>query len=908
MKKLTTHALRLFVVIAIAICPASLWAITGDVNGDHSVNAADVTALYKFILNGDTQYLETSDVNGDGSVNAADVTAVYRIILGTAVYDNEDDLFNRCYATLRSEQPIDETNPELCSFTRAMWQLNTITTDEAYCLWHDEGMHELNTNQWGSSLPHAKGLFYRLCANIDVCNAYLANAIKHDDVHNGEIRTLRALYHYYLMDLFGNVPYNTDAETPTLMAAQVPRATVYANLLSELRECEYMLKEPRTNTYGRIDKAAAWLLYARINLNQRVYAPSSQSIVVNIALAQAKEYAKKVIQSGYSLHTSPAGSNFNTFQDLFLGDNNTNGAQDEIIWPIVFDSNDSGDWQWHGTTFNIASCSNWDYEPYFPNGLDGQWGGILARPEFAFLFGVTASDDLLNSVTTNASNKYDNRALFFCLNGYPNEIIEEDMQFKKGFGYLKYLNMLSNGNNPRTTFASTDFPLMRFAEALLIFAEADARSNGGSCTAEGLQAVNQLQARANSSLYRSMTTNTLLKLWAKEFGFEGQRRTHLIRYDKYGTTKGGTPTYNWNWKGGSSEGRPFDKSKNIFPIPDDALNANSSLVQNPGYNVEYPLISLSLSSVSQLDGTVTECSLEWDPLTSNSYVIFPMYEIRVSDDIHFSTYKVLDRTEQTAYELDLDKLFTIAKSFNTSKLYFDVCTDANGTGFTHSDISSKDFHFNFNGEPWWIVGNCVGDGSWNNYYNPYDSNSMTPMIPVGNNTFEYAGYFDAGAEMKILSVPGDWRNCMYGGNENGGQQYSGNDFGGDNIRINTAGYYKMSLNSSTHVITWTKLSTPATYSAIGIIGEFSEWFNDVEMAKFTTFSGSICHDWKCNFSLSADSDLKFRPLGSWDYNWGTNEFPYGKGTNNGYNIPAKAGNYTVFFNDILGTYFFHSNN
>ena len=54
----------------------------GDVNGDGSVNAADVTALYNYILNGDETYLSTSDVNNDNAVNAGDVTAVYNIILG----------------------------------------------------------------------------------------------------------------------------------------------------------------------------------------------------------------------------------------------------------------------------------------------------------------------------------------------------------------------------------------------------------------------------------------------------------------------------------------------------------------------------------------------------------------------------------------------------------------------------------------------------------------------------------------------------------------------------------------------------------------------------------------------------------------------------------------------------------
>ena len=61
---------------------SSIGGILGDVNCDGSVNAADVTALYNYILNGDVTYLATSDVNGDGAVNAGDVTAVYNIILG----------------------------------------------------------------------------------------------------------------------------------------------------------------------------------------------------------------------------------------------------------------------------------------------------------------------------------------------------------------------------------------------------------------------------------------------------------------------------------------------------------------------------------------------------------------------------------------------------------------------------------------------------------------------------------------------------------------------------------------------------------------------------------------------------------------------------------------------------------
>ena len=56
--------------------------VPGDVNGDGNVTAADVTALYDFLLNNDTTNLMNGDQNGDGDITAADVTAVYDILLG----------------------------------------------------------------------------------------------------------------------------------------------------------------------------------------------------------------------------------------------------------------------------------------------------------------------------------------------------------------------------------------------------------------------------------------------------------------------------------------------------------------------------------------------------------------------------------------------------------------------------------------------------------------------------------------------------------------------------------------------------------------------------------------------------------------------------------------------------------
>ena len=56
--------------------------IPGDVDGDGVVTAGDVTALYNFLLNGDTDSLVNGDQDGDGVVTAGDVTMVYNILLG----------------------------------------------------------------------------------------------------------------------------------------------------------------------------------------------------------------------------------------------------------------------------------------------------------------------------------------------------------------------------------------------------------------------------------------------------------------------------------------------------------------------------------------------------------------------------------------------------------------------------------------------------------------------------------------------------------------------------------------------------------------------------------------------------------------------------------------------------------
>jgi formylglycine-generating enzyme required for sulfatase activity len=75
-------------LLAIVACGLSVFAtVKGDVNGDGTVTAADVTAIYDYLLNNDMTHYSTADVNNDGNITAADVTFIYDILLGNVQPD-----------------------------------------------------------------------------------------------------------------------------------------------------------------------------------------------------------------------------------------------------------------------------------------------------------------------------------------------------------------------------------------------------------------------------------------------------------------------------------------------------------------------------------------------------------------------------------------------------------------------------------------------------------------------------------------------------------------------------------------------------------------------------------------------------------------------------------------------------
>lgn len=245
----------------------------------------------------------------------------------------QDEVFTKIYATMAmtgNEGPagmgdVDGLDEGTSGFYRLIWNMSELATDEAICNWGDPGVPEMNFMRWGASHDQITGLYGRLNFDVTLCNHFLEQTEGISDEKSvkqrAEVRFMRALNYYYLLDFFGNVPFTEKVSiTPP---QQIKRADLYAYIESELKAIENDMYEPRTAPYGRADKAAVWFLLSRLYLNAEVYTGTVQWV-------NAATNANKVINTSYDL--------CDTYSELFMADNDENAeAMKEIILPIRCD-------------------------------------------------------------------------------------------------------------------------------------------------------------------------------------------------------------------------------------------------------------------------------------------------------------------------------------------------------------------------------------------------------------------------------------------------------------------------------------------------------------------------------------------------------------------------------------------
>lgn len=379
------------------------------------------------------------------------------------------------------------------------------------------------------------------------------------DAFVAELSALRALYYFWLLDAYGNVPIVTGFADADPNPATSSRTEVFNFVEQELLDAASLLpREKSVATYGRMTYYVVQALLAKLYLNAEVYTGTER-------YADAVAAADEVINSGLFALESDYFANF--------GPNNGPGNV-ETIFAIPYDEQfgqgfNLGQMTLHyqsQQTFNMQEqpwngyCSLQEFYNSYENedlrkgefGNAGVNGNFLAGPQF------TATGERLED--TQDDGDPDGLPITFTP-----EINQQAPNCFRQAGARIFKYRIPNG---ATQHLPNDFPVLRYADMLMTKSEALYRQ--GTDLSEALSLVNQVRARAGVSEFSELNDENLLAERGRELFYEGWRRQDLIRFDAYDDS--------WDFKDETP-----DPSLQLFPIPQNQLQANSNLVQNPGY-------------------------------------------------------------------------------------------------------------------------------------------------------------------------------------------------------------------------------------------------------------------------------------------------------------------------------------
>lgn len=527
---------------------------------------------------------------------------------------NITGLYSKCYAGIimegndgNADFSIDDAGKSC--LLRNLFNFNEVPTDEAACWWSDGGIEDVTKNKFESGNATLKNLYYRLMSNISYENHFLSlDAAQEDKTKYAEVRVLRAYSYFLMLDFFGDPTFidKISPETPrqahsynskfeegkTYTRAellQLGREFLFNWVESELLAAEPDLLEakPETDTdpdYGRVDKGTCWLLLSRLYLNAGTYLNNDGQN--NQYWDKALEYAERVINSDYKLFDDSKMSNeakangYKPYDLLFMGDNGSNGASCEALLPLMQDGDKTQGYG--GSMFFVAAL--WDGTMQTVTDKNAattanSWSGMRVRPQFVEKFFTHPKDVVNKKASEIRAMNVDDRAILW---GKDRTLeIGANDKFVKGIATPKWNNNYSNGGTPHDSYnVDIDFFLFRVAEAYLNAAEAEMHLNGES-SAKAKKYIDALRNRAHARPRASYTLNDVLDERARELYCEGLRRTDLIRFNQFG---GSQATYNWELKGGSTNGTTFAKTYNVYPLPSSEVLSNKNLTQIDGYN------------------------------------------------------------------------------------------------------------------------------------------------------------------------------------------------------------------------------------------------------------------------------------------------------------------------------------
>jgi starch-binding outer membrane protein, SusD/RagB family len=467
--------------------------------------------------------------------------------------------------------------------------MNEVTTDECVVPtrgpdWGDGGRWvRLKLHTYTATDPDPLNGWTFCYRGISTCNRLIATLTTIGTATSlayiPELKALRAIYYFWLLDWYGNVPLSIDfANTAPL--ANSSRQAVYDFVESELVTNAPLLKKPVSipdvATYARVNFYTAEACLAKLYLNAQVYTGVAQW---DKAIAACDE----IINSGiYTL--SP------TYVENFI---QSNQGSKETIWALPYDHI-----KFTGFNLGMMTLSYLNQQTYNIN--DQPWNGFATTAEFYNSYidpvqnpgpqgRVVGLDPLGDSVTATVDKRMTANFLVgpqysasgARLQGNP----EPDDPDGAPFTFTPYINQLEPNAwrqagarvakwqlyQGMTRDLDNDFAIFRYADILLTKAEATARKNADWNDPTVLAVVNQIRTQHGGvSPFATLTAATFLAERGREMFFEATRRQDMLRFGTYNNAFQFHPA-------------DADTHVNIFPLPASTIDANHLLTQNPGY-------------------------------------------------------------------------------------------------------------------------------------------------------------------------------------------------------------------------------------------------------------------------------------------------------------------------------------
>ena len=360
-----------------------------------------------------------------------------------------------------------------------------------------------------------------------------------------EAKFLRAFHMTLVMDYWGQVPIRQPCEGVDVNPTVMTRAVAFDFIMKDLTDALPNLPKigPGASN-GAASKASANLLIAKLLLNKAVYKAATSAgpytfdkadMTAAIAAVDAVKADGYDLEDNYWTNYTAAASKEVAFVSL------EGTPQNRWFMTLHYDQDPSG---WNGFTTLV------DY--YNKMSAADQRLGVTPKKDKSAFAGIGKGFLRGQQYKGDGTILVDSRTKKPL--SFTDDIVLAGAATDKGIRYIKYHPADAN-----------KYVLQRYGEGVLIKAEAQLR---GGDAAGALLTINALRVKRGAALVTTVDADALFDEIGREMMWDGQKRTHEVRFGKYITGPGVVNK---------------DPGSVLFPIPVDAVTTNPNLKQNAGY-------------------------------------------------------------------------------------------------------------------------------------------------------------------------------------------------------------------------------------------------------------------------------------------------------------------------------------